>query len=221
MSGYFGMMMRMKKILMGVALVLVVGGIWWISASRSDTTVETNQEKNTMNTAATDGYPFALVEKGKAYAATLHTDKGDVVIALSADTTPITVSNFVALARKGFYNGTIFHRVIRDFMIQGGDPEGNGTGGPGYSFADEPFDGEYVRGAVAMANAGPDTNGSQFFIMHKDTPLPKNYVIFGRVEEGMSVVDAIASAEVSGSISGEMSSPVDPVRIISVDIIER
>jgi len=125
------------------------------------------------------------------------------------------------LAKKKFYNNTIFHRVIDGFMIQGGDPLGNGTGGPGYQFDDEPFDGAYSRGTIAMANSGPDTNGSQFFIMHKDYPLPKNYVIFGRVIKGLETVDKIAQAPVTQSATGENSTPVKPVVVRSVTILEK
>ena len=160
------------------------------------------------------------IDTTKSYTAVLTTTEGVVSIKLHADKTPITVNNFVSLAKKGFYDGTVFHRVIKNFMIQGGDPKGNGTGGPGYKFDDEPFEGEYKRGIVAMANSGPNTNGSQFFIMHKDYPLPKNYVIFGEVVEGIGVVDKIAEAEVSPSASGESSIPVDPVTIETVEILE-
>lgn len=122
------------------------------------------------------------------------TTKGDVVIGLYPDTAPNTVSNFVYLIGKGFYDGVIFHRVIESFMIQGGDPTGTGSGGPDYKFADELNDSRtYTRGTVAMANAGANTNGSQFFIMHQDNPLPHNYSIFGYVISGMDVVDAIAT----------------------------
>ncbi len=154
----------------------------------------------------------------KQYTAVLHTDKGDIEIALNKGQTPNTVKNFVDLAQKKFYDGTIFHRVIKDFMIQGGDPEGNGTGGPGYRFDDESFAGEYTRGTVAMANAGPNTNGSQFFIMHADVPLPKNYTIFGHVVKGIEVVDAIANSQVSMSPSGEPSQPVVPTVVKNVDV---
>jgi len=160
-------------------------------------------------------------EKTKKYTAILKTEKGDITIALNSDQTPITVNNFVTLAKKGFYNKTIFHRVIKGFMIQGGDPKGDGTGGPGYKFADEPFTGEYTRGTIAMANSGPNTNGSQFFIMHADNPLPKNYVIFGKVISGMETVDAIAESPVQPSSSGESSSPLTPVKILSVEIKEK
>jgi len=157
----------------------------------------------------------------KNYQAVLNTSVGDITIQLNVGTTPITVNNFVTLSKKNFYNNTIFHRVIKGFMIQGGDPKGDGTGGPGYTFADEPFEGEYVRGTVAMANAGPNTNGSQFFIMHQDYPLPKNYVIFGKVIAGMDTVDRIATAPAETNLStGELSKPVIPVVVQLVKIIE-
>ena len=160
------------------------------------------------------------IDQTKKYSAVLNTSLGKITIELNADKTPITVNNFVSLAKKNFYNNTVFHRTVNGFMIQGGDPKGDGTGGPGYQFEDEPFEGEYLKGVVAMANAGPDTNGSQFFIMHKDTPLPKDYVIFGRVTAGIEVVDKIATAPVQASSMGEMSKPVDPVKIQSIQIIE-
>jgi cyclophilin family peptidyl-prolyl cis-trans isomerase len=123
----------------------------------------------------------------------IETNMGDITIAFYPDTAPIAVSNFISLAEKGYYDNVIFHRVIEGFMIQGGDPTGTGRGGPGYQFEDELNDDhEYMYGTVAMANAGPNTNGSQFFIMHKDYPLPHDYTIFGWVTDGMQVVDAIA-----------------------------
>lgn len=129
----------------------------------------------------------------------LTTAKGDIVFKLYSDTAPKTVSNFVYLASGGYYDGLIFHRVIKGFMIQGGDPTGSGSGGPGYKFEDELADSRtYVRGTVAMANSGKDTNGSQFFIMHKDVPLPHSYSIFGEVTSGMDVVDAIAATATAG-----------------------
>lgn len=164
--------------------------------------------------------PTMQIDQNKKYTAVLKTSAGDIEILLNPVQTPITVNNFVALARDSFYDETIFHRTINGFMIQGGDPTGNGTGGPGYRFDDEPFKGEYTRGTVAMANAGPNTNGSQFFIMHQDYALPKNYVIFGKVTKGIEVVDAIATAPVKSSFSGEMSTPVQPVVVQTVEIRE-
>lgn len=165
--------------------------------------------------------PILQIDKTKKYSAVLKTTVGEVTVELNAAKTPITVNNFVSLSKSGFYNNTIFHRVIKGFMIQGGDPKGDGTGGPSYKFDDEPFDGEYTRGTIAMANAGPNTNGSQFFIMHQDYKLSKNYVIFGNVVKGLEIVDKIATAEVTAGPSGEPSKPVTPVKITSVEILEQ
>ncbi|HEX7724783.1 MAG TPA: peptidylprolyl isomerase [Candidatus Paceibacterota bacterium] len=143
--------------------------------------------------------------KNFSHQITIVTSKGTIVFETYDADAPNTVKNFLTLTDKGFYNGTIFHRVIEGFMIQGGDPTGTGRGGPGYQFADElnpatpSYKAGYVRGTVAMANAGPNTNGSQFFIMHKDQALPHNYTIFGKVVSGMDVVDAIASTPRDGN----------------------
>lgn len=136
--------------------------------------------------------------------ARLMTDKGEIVIELFGDTAPKTVSNFITLTNNGFYNGLTFHRRVEGFVIQGGDPSGNGTGGPGYTFEDElndPY--SYERGMVAMANRGPDTNGSQFFIMLADYPLPKSYTIFGRVLSGMEAVDQIKVGDAMNTLTVE------------------
>lgn len=172
-----------------------------------------------MNKPQYPSAPAMSIDINKTYTATLDTDKGKIVIALNVKATPKTVNNFVFLAREKFYDGTIFHRTIPGFMIQGGDPQGTGMGGPGYRFDDEPFTGEYKRGTVAMANAGTNTNGSQFFIMHADYALPKNYVIFGEVMSGLEVVDMIATAPTKPG--GEGSTPVTPVVVKSVSIEEK
>jgi peptidyl-prolyl cis-trans isomerase B (cyclophilin B) len=147
--------------------------------------------------------------------ATLHTNAGPITVRFFDDDAPKTVENFRKLAGDGFYDGLIFHRVIPDFMIQGGDPEGTGTGGPGYTFEDEPVRGDYVRGSLAMANAGPNTNGSQFFICHQDLTgkLPKNYTLFGQVTKGMEVVDAIVSAP-----RNSRDLPDEPVAITGITV---
>lgn len=139
--------------------------------------------------------PAFDIDLAKTYSATLHTNHGDVDIQFDAENSPQTVNNFVFLAREGFYDGVIFHRVISGFMVQGGDPTGSGRGGPGYQFRDElDGPGSYSRGTVAMANSGANTNGSQFFIMHNDYGgLPHAYSIFGKVTGGIDVVDAIAT----------------------------
>jgi cyclophilin family peptidyl-prolyl cis-trans isomerase len=147
-----------------------------------------------------DSAPDLAIDLSKSYSATLDTNHGEIVIEFDPERAPQTVNNFVFLANEGFYDGVIFHRVIENFMIQGGDPTGTGGGGPGYRFRDEiEGPGAYTRGTVAMANAGPNTNGSQFFIVHKDAGLPHSYTIFGKVTEGMDAVDSIASSDTDNS----------------------
>ena len=130
-------------------------------------------------------------------AATLHTNRGAIAVELFDEDAPKTVDNFVKLARDGFYDGVVFHRVIPDFMVQGGDPTGTGSGGPGYTFEDEPNDRRVVRGALAMANSGPNTNGSQFFIVTAEACpwLDGKHTVFGRVTDGMDAVDEISALE--------------------------
>ena len=195
--------------IIGVFLIAGIFGYFIVRNFNNQANISYNDENTDMK------------KPTKEYSAILHTEKGDITISLNAKETPITVNNFVTLSKKGFYDNTIFHRVIKGFMIQGGDPKGDGTGGPGYKFDDEPFTGKYLKGTIAMANAGPNTNGSQFFIIHADYPLPKNYVIFGQVTKGLEVVDEIATAPVQPSITGELSSPVNPVKITSIDIKEK
>ena len=142
--------------------------------------------------------PAMVIDPKKSYKATFKTDKGDIGVKLFADKTPKTVNNFVFLAREGFYDDTIFHRVINDFMVQGGDPTGTGMGGPGYKFADE-FDSSLKHdkpGVLSMANAGPGTNGSQFFITHVPTPwLDRKHTVFGEVTEGLDVLFSIPARD--------------------------
>ena len=140
------------------------------------------------------GPPPMVIDPSKRYVATIGTDLGDIMIELFADKAPQTVNNFVFLAQEGYYDGVTFHRVIKDFMAQGGDPTGSGAGGPGYKFADEfhPSLRHEGPGILSMANAGPNTNGSQFFITYRATPhLDGKHTVFGRVIDGMDVVEAI------------------------------
>lgn len=143
----------------------------------------------------------------------IKTNKGDIVVQVLPDQGPRAASNFVYLAQRGFYNGTIFHRVIDGFMIQGGDPTGTGMGGPGYQFANDPVKSPYNDGVVAMANAGPDTNGSQFFIMVKDNPLPPSYSVFGKVVEGLDVAHAIAKVS-----TDDADRPTQEVKMLAVTV---
>jgi peptidyl-prolyl cis-trans isomerase B (cyclophilin B) len=148
-------------------------------------------------------------------AATLHTNHGAIEVELFDDDAPKTVENFLKLARDGFYDGVVFHRVIPDFMVQGGDPTGTGMGGPGYTFEDEFNDHKVERGALAMANAGPNTNGSQFFIVTADaTPwLDGKHTVFGKVTSGMDAVDSIERTETDAN-----DKPREPVMIERVEL---
>ncbi len=159
--------------------------------------------------------PPLTIFPDKTYTATLTTSAGTMTVELLPQEAPNTVNNFVFLAREGFYENVIFHRVISGFMIQGGDPTGTGRGGPGYQFKDEPVNRPYKRGTVAMANAGPNTNGSQFFIMHKDYGLPPNYTIFGQLTSGEEVLDAIATTPTNRD-----DRPQTPITIQTVTIAE-
>ena len=143
-----------------------------------------------------------VIDDSKRYTATIDTDKGPITIDLDPSRAPKTVNNFVFLAREGFYDGLTFHRVVDDFVIQGGCPEGSGRGNPGYRFEDEPVVGEYVPGAVAMANSGPNSNGSQFFICTVDDrrKLERKYNLFGQVTDGMDVVTGIRQGDVMRSV---------------------
>lgn len=165
--------------------------------------------------------PTAPFNKNNMHRITLETNKGTIQFETYNADAPKASNNFVTLAQKGFYNNLIFHRVIKGFMIQGGDPLGTGTGGPGYQFEDElnsatdSYKNGYKKGVVAMANAGPNTNGSQFFIMLADYPLPNNYTIFGHVVKGQEVVDAIGTVA-----TGANDRPVEPVVMKSVVVEE-
>ncbi len=165
--------------------------------------------------------PPMAIDPSRQYAATIATNRGEMSVALYPADAPNTVNNFVFLAREGFYDGVPFHRVIKDFMVQTGDPTGTGAGGPGYRFADEPVGRNYTKGIVAMANAGPNTNGSQFFIVHaSDAGLPPSYTIFGEVVSGIGTLDAIANTPVRAARSGEVSVPTETIIIESIRISE-
>jgi cyclophilin family peptidyl-prolyl cis-trans isomerase len=161
--------------------------------------------------------PVLEIDLKKSYSAVLDTDKGKITVKLFADTVPSTVNNFVFLARQGFYDNTIFHRVISDFMVQGGDPTGTGMGGPGYKFSDEFNPGlrHNKRGVLSMANAGPNTNGSQFFITHVPTPwLDNKHSVFGQVTNGMDVLLSIPPRD-----PAKRDSP--SIKLLSVTILEQ
>ena len=165
--------------------------------------------------------PEMSIDPAKTYTATIETGHGEMILELLPGDAPATVNNFVFLARDGFYDDGSFHRVISGFMIQGGCPEGTGRGGPGYRFNDEPVTRRYTRGTLAMANAGPNTNGSQFFIVHgADVGLPPNYTIFGTLTSGGDVLDVLAGSPVTAGAGGERSSPTERLDIRTIRIEE-
>jgi cyclophilin family peptidyl-prolyl cis-trans isomerase len=161
------------------------------------------------------------IDPSKTYTASVQTSQGEMVLELLPGDAPATVNNFVFLARDGFYDDGCFHRIIRGFMIQGGCPLGTGTGGPGYRFNDEPVTRSYTKGILAMANAGPNTNGSQFFIIHGgNVGLPPNYTIFGKLTGGEEVLDTLANSPVGRSRGGEPSAPTERLVINNITIEE-
>jgi len=181
----------------------------------------TNQNEEINNNNLNNSMPINTTFKNSSYLITIKTNMGKITFTTYDADAPKTVNNFITLAQKGFYDGTIFHRVIDGFMIQGGDPKGTGMGGPGYTFADElnpqsdSYKEGYKKGVVAMANAGPNTNGSQFFIMVADYPLPNQYNIFGKVVSGQEVADAIAKVA-----KGPNDRPMTPVVMEKVTVSE-
>lgn len=195
----------MNKIYTLIILIIILAGIYYIWPKDDMILTTSDAYSTSTGVMATQNQINNSINPTTMNTITIETNKGTIVFETYNSDAPKTVENFITLANKGYYNGVIFHRVIQDFMIQGGDPTGTGRGGPGYTFADElnpntdSYKNGYTRGTVAMANAGPNTNGSQFFIMHKDTPLPNSYTIFGKVISGMDVVDAIAQTEVDAN----------------------
>ena len=189
-----------------------------INNTTANQNVNNSEIKGTQNMEKTKmPAPTQVIDLNKNYSAVIKTSKGEMKIKLYAQSTPITVNNFVYLVKNKFYDGLKFHRVIRDFMIQGGDPLGSGTGGPGYNFKDEVSDKKIVKGSLAMANAGPNTNGSQFFIVSaKETPwLDGKHTNFGEVISGLEVLESIEKVATDA-----MDRPLDDVIINSIEIIE-
>jgi cyclophilin family peptidyl-prolyl cis-trans isomerase len=166
--------------------------------------------------------PAMVLDEKVRYTATLTTNKGAFEVEFYPDDAPVTVNNFICLARAGYYDNTPFHRIIEDFVIQGGDPTGTGGGSPGYRFDDEPINRDYELGTLAMANSGPDTNGSQFFVIvgPSGEQLPKQYTIFGKVVSGMDVVNQIAQTPTGLNDRGEKSVPLESIVLQMVTIAE-
>ena len=186
---------------------------------RTETTIQDNKGESTMSDEKVySSMPEMSIDQSKSYTAVIQTSMGDLTVEFFSDTAPVTVNNFISLSNDGYYDNIIFHRVISGFMIQGGDPSGTGHGEygkfPGYTFEDELNNQQpYEKGILAMANAGPNTNGSQFFIMHVDYPLPYQYTIFGKVTDGLDVIDTIASVQ-----TAEGDKPVEDVVILGVTV---
>lgn len=187
----------MKKTALPILLVIIVVALFYFlkpdKAVGPINELNPTEERNDNIKNQDLSFPGLMSkEEITAKKAVINTEKGDIVIELLAENAPLTVSNFIYLVNKSFYDGLTFHRVVPNFVIQGGDPNGDGSGDPGYSFEDEEVKGEYLEGVVAMANSGPNTNGSQFFICLEDQPdMPKKYNLFGTVISGMEVVKSI------------------------------
>ena len=213
-----------KNIIISVIAVIIIAAAWYSTDHRSGEikAPEQKQSAQIINQATSTATSTINQSSNKSmHNVTIETSKGTIVFETYDNDAPKTVANFISLANKGFYNGLIFHRVIEGFMIQGGDPTGTGTGGPGYKFADElnpatdSYKAGYARGVVAMANAGPNTNGSQFFIMQKDGPLEHKYSIFGKVISGLEVIDAIAATPVNA-----LDKPLTDVKMLKVTVAD-
>jgi len=216
---------RRGATLLAVALLAVLLAACGAGPAPTATTARTGN----ISAAATvvgkkyPGPPPMTIDQDKQYFATIKTTMGNIKIELFPKDASVTVNNFVFLARDGYYDNTPFHRVIKDFMIQGGDPTGTGTGNPGYRFQDEPVKGAYDVGSVAMANSGPNTNGSQFFICEGSgcKRLDPVYNLFGKVVDGMDVVHKIADVPKTVGSDGAQSLPVQPVKITTIEITEQ
>ena len=208
--------------------IIILSLLTFISCANESDTLNESVELNTIeqegdvlsNNKVYDSMPEMNIDISKKYNAVIKTSMGDMSVEFFTEDAPMTVNNFINLSRDGYYDNVIFHRVISGFMIQGGDPSGTGHGEmgkyPGYKFEDELNNQRsYEKGILAMANAGPDTNGSQFFIMHVDYPLPYQYTIFGLVTDGLDIIDKIASVE-----TGDGDKPVNDVVIESIEIKE-
>jgi len=221
---------KMRNIILSLIVigVVVLGGYYLFRDNKTVQDSIVNLQSVTTSTGQTSVMEDGTITNNpstssgqvtKSHMIKIETNYGKIVFETYDSDAPNTVANFVTLAGKGFYNGLIFHRVIKGFMIQGGDPSGNGTGGPGYKFADEldpntaSYKAGYKKGVVAMANSGPDTNGSQFFIMTEDYPLPNAYTIFGKVLSGQDVVDKIANVQI-----GANDKPISPVVMKTVSV---
>jgi len=224
-------MKYLKRPLCFLALATVIMPLMACSSKSTTSSLTTSQQTSSIPAATTSSQvkewsssPAMQIDTSKQYTATINTNVGDIEVQLFANEDPKTVNNFVFLANQGFYNGCKFFRIVKGFVIQTGDPTNTGTGGPGYQFEDEPVTRNYLTGTLAMANSGPNTNGSQFFICLGDlTTLPNSYTIFGLVTSDLDVVQSIGNTPVVANpmMGGEMSSPTQDVHINSIQISEK
>jgi cyclophilin family peptidyl-prolyl cis-trans isomerase len=220
------MMKRAKQFLFSGLLTAVI----LFTACSSEPTTPATTSAPAQTTATTEEKtmqwstpPQMTIDKNKTYTATVKTNYGEFTIQFFPQEAPLAVNNFVFLARQGYYDGVKFHRIVKEFMVQGGDPTGTGSGSPGYRFADEKVTRNYLPGTLAMANSGPNTNGSQFFIMLADVGLPKSYTIFGIVSKGFDIVQKIGAAPVKANprMGGEVSQPTVDIHIETITIEEK
>jgi cyclophilin family peptidyl-prolyl cis-trans isomerase len=212
---------RRRVFTLGIPALIVLGLLVWSASSGEDEGegLAALCPAKTTRTTAFDEPPPTCINPEKTYTAAVRTTKGNFTVTLDPEKAPKTVNNFVFLAQNRYYDDIVFHRIIPGFVVQGGDPEGTGQGGPGYEFADElPQQGEYKVGSVAMANAGADTNGSQFFVItgEQGVQLPPNYSLFGEVTAGMDVVKALEAVGTPGQ-----GTPTEEVKMLTVRITEK
>jgi peptidyl-prolyl cis-trans isomerase B (cyclophilin B) len=187
---------RNNNIILPIGAIIVIAGVILTLGLTGVIKMPSQESKNTPDISTLKSPIPIVIDVNKKYTATIKTAKGDIVLELYPKDAPVTVNNFVSLAKKGFYNGLTFHRVIPGFMAQGGDPSGNGTGGPGYKFQDEFSQRTHVTGALSMANSGPNTNGSQFFICYAPQPhLNGKHTVFGQCTSGMDVLTKLVNGD--------------------------
>jgi cyclophilin family peptidyl-prolyl cis-trans isomerase len=220
-----------RMIASGVSVGIILGSVTFLGIKTMNLKLFPTKKATTTNAKSykTGDHKYSQapdmqIDAKKSYIAKFETPKGNFEVTLAAKDAPKTVNNFVTLAKDKFYDGLTFHRIVKDFMVQGGDPDGSGSGGPGYKFDDETVVGDYTQGTIAMANSGKNTNGSQFFIMTGDYSggkLPKDYVIFGKVSSGLDVVMKLNETATTDGGSGEKSKPTEKVLISKVTVEEK
>lgn len=219
-----------RMIVSGVSVGIILGSVVFLGIKTMNLNLfPSKKEGSTVKSYKTGDHKYSQapdmqIDTNKTYIAKFETAQGNFEVTLATKDAPKTVNNFVTLAKDKFYDGLTLHRIVKDFMIQGGDPDGTGSGGPGYKFDDETVVSDYTQGTIAMANSGKNTNGSQFFIMTGDYSggkLPKDYIIFGKVSGGLEVVMKLNQTQTTDNGSGEQSKPIEKVVISKVTIEEK